>query len=77
MASIKRRHQEDDHEAKKAKISCVSDASELKGQHPVVLNPADCDLGISFLSGRLSFLSCCIHPILFCIEIVPLDARPN
>lgn len=56
MASIKRHlPQEDEHEAKKPKIACVSDAPELKEQHPVVLNPADCDLGISSLSKAFFF----------------------
>ncbi|XP_038893724.1 heterogeneous nuclear ribonucleoprotein U-like protein 1 isoform X2 [Benincasa hispida] len=54
MASIKRhRPQEDEHEAKKPKFGCVSDASKLKEQHPVVLNPADCDLDFEIKSDGL------------------------
>lgn len=56
MASIKReRPGEHEPDAKKPKLASVSDASELKGQHPVALNPADCDLGTSLLSSRALF----------------------
>ncbi|CAK9327400.1 unnamed protein product [Citrullus colocynthis] len=54
MASIKRHlPQEDKREAKKSKIACVSDAPGLKEQHPVVLNPADCDLEFEIKSDGL------------------------
>lgn len=47
MASMKRqRLEEDDHDGEKGKGASVSYASELKGHHPVMLNPADCDMGI-------------------------------
>lgn len=56
MASMKRqRLEEDDHDGEKGKGASVSYASELKGHHPVMLNPADCDLGISSLLHSFLF----------------------
>jgi hypothetical protein len=47
MASMKREHSEQgERETKKAKIDDVIEAPESKPAERVVLNPADCNLGI-------------------------------